>query len=329
MKSIELLKSRFITHAPIRLMHNVSYQCNCACQICNKWKLSQNQKQELDIEKITSMLDDAKKSGMINYIAAGGEPLLREDLPKIIKYAKNKDFITSIVTNGYYLKERYEELAPFTDILVVSIDAHDKRHDEMRGISGLKKKAIEGIKTWKQCKSNITINSVLCKKNYDAVKGLVELASQLEVSILFQLMGRCEGYNETMGLDQKQIHEAFTQIYELKKDGYNIENSYKYLDHIANKKPFICHAPKYMINVEANGDIVSCEDIIYKKWGNVQDTTFKEIFNNPSFKKFGKQVESCNECPVTCVMEGSFLYSLNPFYLTDSAISHRFKQLSK
>jgi radical SAM protein with 4Fe4S-binding SPASM domain len=329
MKTIDLLKSRFITHSPVRLMHDVTYQCNCTCSICNKWKSAPQQKNELKLDAIISMLDDARKAGIINYVAVGGEPLLRADFFEIITYAKKRDFITSIVTNGYYLQERYDELEPYTDSLVVSIDSHDERHDKMRGVNGLKKRAIEGIKTWKQGTTSITINSVLCSYNYDAVEGLVDLSSELGVPILFQLMGRCEGYNENLILDQQQIHDTFLQIIKLKKEGYNIENSYDYLYSIAEKKPFICHAPKYMIHVEANGDIISCIDIIYKKWGNVKDIRFNTIFSSQAFKSYSKQVEHCNECPVTCVVEGSFLYSLNPFYLIDGAVSNRFHILSQ
>jgi MoaA/NifB/PqqE/SkfB family radical SAM enzyme len=197
----------------------------------------------------------------------------------------------------------------------------------MRGINGLKKRAIEGIKTWKQSNIPITINSVLCQSNYDAVKGLAELSKDLEVPILFQLMGRCEGYNEDRILDQNQISDVFSQIVSLKKKGFTIENSYTYLKAIAEKKPFVCHGPKFMIHVEANGDIVSCVDIIYKKWGNVKDTSFQTIFSSQAFKTYVKQVETCNECPVTCVMEGSFFYSLNPLFLFDSMCSHRFSFL--
>ena len=126
MRIINLFKSRFISHSPFRLVHEITYQCNCKCIICERWKKSSNCQNELSTKEIFKMIEEGKKAGIITYVVDGGEPLFRKDLPDILQYAKQLNYITSVVTNGFYLKNRYDEILPFTDSLVVSIDSNDE-----------------------------------------------------------------------------------------------------------------------------------------------------------------------------------------------------------
>lgn len=324
MTPFDLIKSRFLTRAPYRLMHVVTSLCNGRCIMCEQWKKSPEYKNDLSLEDIYRMLEDAKEAGIVIYTAWGGEPLLRKDLHLILKYAKKWNFITSIITNGYYLKERCNELMPYTDSLVVSLDSHDDLHDQMRGVKGMKDRAIEGIKNCKKFKTKITINCVICNLNVDKIEGLVKLSDELSVPINFQPMDVFEGYNEKYELTEEDLKTALSKILTFKKAGYNILNSYQYLQKAFEKKQFCCHAPKCYIPVDANGDIIHCINALDKKWGNVKRDSFKEIFNSKEFKDFLKESEKCNKCNDSCVIEISLAYSLNPFYLIEKIISSRF-----
>lgn len=108
-------KARFL-HSPLRLVHMVTYKCNGRCKICNNWKKINYYNDELSINEIFSMLDDTKKANIKIYTVMGGEPLMKKDLPKIVKYSKKLGFFVNLVTNGYFLKDRYKEIIPFVDI---------------------------------------------------------------------------------------------------------------------------------------------------------------------------------------------------------------------
>jgi MoaA/NifB/PqqE/SkfB family radical SAM enzyme len=323
MRFINLVKSRFF-HSPFRLIHDVTYRCNCKCKICERWKKSSDYKNELTTEEIFEMLNNAKKAGIIMYAAQGGEPLLRKDLPQILQYAKKLNFVTTVITNGFYLKERFYEILPFTDYLFVSIDSNDELHDEMRGLKGLREKAIEGIRLCKNSKTKITINSVICNLNLDKVEGLVELSEELSIPILFQPMGVYKGYNENIKPTQSELKKTFSKIIELKKAGYKVSNSYNYLQYIVRNKSYACHAPKCFTYVKPNGNIESCCFIIDKVWGNVKEKKFKEIFESKEFKEYYKKMENCNKCCVYAVIETSLAYSLHPRYLFENIFTSDF-----
>ena len=237
-----------------------------------------------------------------------------KDLPDILKFAKEQKLMTSVITNGFFLKDRYSEIVPFTDYLMVSIDSNDDLHDKMRGVKGIRERAIEGIKLCKNSRTKILINSVISNLNLDKIDGLLKLSKELGISITFEPMQTNEGYNEQFKLTEEEVKKAFTKIIKSKKAGYRIGNSFEYLNNFVKKKKYTCHAPKVYITVYANGNTGLC---LNKNWGNVKSKSFKEIFTSNEFKKFCKRVEKCNICDVSCVIETSIAYSLNPLFFLD------------
>jgi len=309
-----LLKSRIITKTPLILSHIVTSLCNCKCKTCDIWKKSSEYKNDLSKEEIFKMLEDAREAGFIAYSAWGGEPLLRQDLPEILKHAKEQNLITSMITNGFLLKDRCSEVTPYLDYIIVSIDSNDDLHDKMRGVNGIREKAIEGINICKESKTRVIINSVISKLNLDKIDGLLRLSKELNVSITFEPMQIIKGYNENLKPSEEEIKKAFYKIIQSKKSGFRIGNSYQYLNNFYKQKDYTCHAPKVYITVDAHGNVISCLD---KNWGNIKDKSFKKIFSGSEFKNFCKNAETCHICDVSCVIETSVAYSMNPMFFID------------
>jgi len=320
MKVSDIIKCR-VKKTPFILIHLLTSKCNCKCQMCDLWKNKKDYKNDLSTKEVFSLLEDARKAGIVYYVAMGGEPLMREDLPLILQYAKKLNFFTSVITNGFYLQDRYSEISAFTDILEVSIDSNDSLHDKMRGINGILKKAIEGIEIYKSnnSKTKIIINSVVSKANYNKIYGLLELSKDLDVFINFQPIDLIKGYNDNLILDSKIIQRVFSELIKFKKLGYKISNSFSYLKVFSENRGYVCHGPKSIIVIKPNGDITSCLNYKYynKIWGNIKERTLSEIFSDDNFKKFCKKNEICNECNDICVIEASFLYSLKPIFLLE------------
>jgi len=316
MRFTDILKNRFILRSPLILTHRITSLCNCRCKTCDLWKKSSEYKGDLSKEEIFDMLENAKSAGMVGYAVWGGEPFFRKDLPEILQYAKKLNFITMVTTNGYLLKERYKEISQFTDFLTVSIDSHDDLHDEMRGVKGIQKRAVEGIKLCKDIKI-IVINSVISNLNIEKVDGLLNLSKELGVSHAFEPMDIASEYfepNSQFRLNQDELKLVFSRIMKFKKAGFRIANSTSYLQNFSKQKKYTCHAPKMMVTVSPHGDISFCTS---DYWGNVKNKKFREIFASKEFKIFSKRAEKCNKCDVSCVIELSLLYQLNPFYLFD------------
>lgn len=311
------VKSRFITHTPFAVSHLITSSCNCTCKTCDLWKKSPGRKNDMTKEEIFSMLDDAKKAGVGIYAVWGGEPLMRKDLPEILRHAKKLGLVTALVTNGFFLKDRCAEIVPYIDHLVVSIDSNDSLHDRMRGVKGIRERAIEGIKMCKARKKNVIINCVISRLNLGSIDGLLELSRELGTSITFEPMQVSMDYNVNSGYNTHlkptagETRKVFSRIIEAKKSGYRVGNSFGYLKNFSVEKKYVCHAPKVLITVDAGGNAFSC---MGQKWGSIKSRRFKDIFRSAEYADFCKKAEKCSVCDISCVVETSIGYSMNPLF---------------
>ena len=107
--------------------YHLLYACNMSCGFCfatflDARKLGRGLKREQALEVVDRLCHAG--FGKINF--AGGEPTLAPHLPDLIRAARFHGLTTSIVTNGSRLTEKWlDELAPYLDIIALSIDSVD------------------------------------------------------------------------------------------------------------------------------------------------------------------------------------------------------------
>lgn len=321
MKTLNILRSRFFSHTPLVLTHNVTYLCNCKCKTCDLWKKSEQYSNDLAKEQVFQLLDDARDAGMVAYVAWGGEPLMRRDLPELLERAKRNGLHTTVITNGYLLESRCEEIAPHVDLFIVSLDAADGcLHDEMRGLRGIWEKALAGIRKCRALNKKVMINSVISNLNPGRAEGLIRLAKELGVPIAFEPLNVYPGYNEHLRPDAGAVKAEFSAIAAQKRSGVAIVNSRQYLDMIASsycaRRGYVCQAPRVFIEVQPDGTIGKCTG---GQWGNVKDVKLKGLFTGKEYVEFCQAAEKCDRCVVSCVIESSLAYSLDPLFLLEKA----------
>ncbi len=91
---------------------------------------------------------------------------------------------------------------------------------------------------------------------------------------------------------------AYAQVQALKERGYPIINSNTFLARMQHL-PLVyhCHWPKFIVPIEANGDVVDC-----MHWGrapvdNVRNRPLREILRNPRLRQLaGPAGEACHQC---------------------------------
>jgi MoaA/NifB/PqqE/SkfB family radical SAM enzyme len=110
-------KGNFIAPPPTALNIFPTFRCNLKCIQCGQWgesgvfsskQLSLSQ-DELDTAQWCSFIDQVAQFRPYLYFN-GGEPLMREDLPDILKAAAARNLLTSFVSNCTLLEEKAEEL---------------------------------------------------------------------------------------------------------------------------------------------------------------------------------------------------------------------------
>jgi len=297
-----------VKRRPYVLSHGITVQCNLRCRFCEYWA---NPAKEMSTPEIFRMLDDARSFGIGVYNAWTAEPLLRPDLPDILRYAKRLGLITSLVTNGKLLASRISDLEDL-DYLSVSVDGIDC-YQELRGMDI--KPVLDGIKAAKADGHQILMNCVISQKNLQELDNLVRLAEELGVYISFEPINESpqiakEVWDELGIKDVPRYEMAVQSLIEQKRAGAPIINSETYLKMIKSLQPsFRCHAGGIILHVASDGTIQNC-----RSWkeplGNVSQG-ISQVWSS-SREKRKKMVEDCSGCLFFGYAENSLLYDMVP-----------------
>ena len=297
-----------IRRRPYVLSHGITARCNLQCRFCEYWE---NPGKEMSTPEIFRMLEDARSFGIGAYNAWTAEPLMREDLPDILRHAKRLGLITSLITNGKLLAGRVHLLCDL-DYLSVSVDGIDS-YKELRGID--LEDVLGGIRAARTASHEILMNCVISGKNVHELEDLVNLAEELGVRISF------EPINESLGIAKEvwdelgirnlpKYQKAIDRLVELKKSDAPIINSITYLKMIRSLKPeFRCHASDIILHVTADGTIECCRSQ-KAALGRVSDGLSNVWKASEETRK--KIAGECEGCLFFGYVENSLLYDMVP-----------------
>lgn len=298
-----------IRKRPFVLSHGINSTCNMQCSFCDYWR---EEKQEMTVEEIFSMLDDAKDFGIGVYNAWTVEPLMRSELPEILEHAHSLGLTTSLVTNGLLLKKRLPELTDL-DYLSVSVDGIETYRD-VRGVDF--SRILPGIeRAVSTFEKPVLLNCVISNKNIHELRDLVLLADNLGAMISFEPMYEFTSIEgnvwEEIGVrDKSQHNKAVEGLIRMKEEGYPIINSKTYLRMVRDMQPaWKCHAPDILIGVSQEGMVYTCR-VHREPLADIRDG-FEKVWNQCG-KKMHETASSCEGCLFFGYAENSMMYSFNP-----------------
>jgi MoaA/NifB/PqqE/SkfB family radical SAM enzyme len=167
----------------------VTLRCNDTCEFCSCWRDNPpplpgepaKEEKELGLAGLEPLLRRLRREGIKTLNITGGEPLLRQDLPAILKLAKELGFQRTLTTNGILYPERAEALKGLSEQLFFSLDhPYAEGHDQSRGTVCFEK-VLAGIKIARQLGERVLINYTLTRDNVRFLPEMVELAERLGV----------------------------------------------------------------------------------------------------------------------------------------------------
>ena len=320
--AFSLLKSRLLTHRPFFLAHAVTYACNSKCRTCTYWQMSSRKKEDLSTHAVFRLLDEAYDFGMRGYYLFGGEPTIREDIGRIVDYAKHKGFLTTMNTNASLLAAK-AELLQNVDFVFVSLDYFNKFHDFIRGRRGSFDEVIRGIERIKKAgNTRVVLVTTISALNFAAIKPMAELARDLHVGISYNSVeptvrssfeeGRSVSPVEDYGLTRPQLQSFYDSLLKLKKEGYPLMETEYVLKHFAEGRSWKCWFPKMFVYVSADKKIFSCT---YDHTYDLNFGSFADYFSSTLYRNQVAKAEKCNVCVRTCVRGYTYTYELNPLHL--------------
>ena len=316
---LSMLKSRLSIHRPFFLAHAITYGCNSRCKTCTYWQMSNRKKDDLSTEGVFSLLDEAYDFGMRGYYLFGGEPIVRNDIGKVVDYAKDKGFLTTMNTNASLLAAKAESLRNL-DFIFVSLDYFNEYHDLIRGRRGSFDEVIKGIQRIRDVgDTRVTLVTTISTLNLDAIEPMAKLARDLQVGISYNSVeptvqssfeeGRTELPVRDLGLNKMQLQAFYDSLMRLKQEGYPLMETEYVLKHFVNGKRWTCQFPKMFVYVSADKKIFSCT---YDHTYDLKRGSFEDYFSSRLYRDHVAMAEKCNACVRTCVRGYSYTYDLKP-----------------
>ncbi|HZW55748.1 MAG TPA: PTO1314 family radical SAM protein [Nitrososphaerales archaeon] len=309
---------------PLIAGHKLLYKCNLECGMCPFWR--RPDEELLTLKEEIKIMDSLAKAGVLIYGFEGGEPLLRRDLPQILAESHER-FYTSLVTNGWLLKERIREIGEHLEYLFVSLDGIGSLHDELRGIKGSFDRATNGIKAARDYGTRVAINSTITRQNIHQVEEMIHLAENLSVGINFQPAYDYSTADKLSPYGEKLL-SILLKLLELKKSGAPIVNSREYLSTIIESwyhgVPWRCK-PWLTINIDPQGRIVlPCYTLQEYNRDNDKSGHAHHAWDTDIVKLWGsydwEQYESCNKCALSCYLEPSLFSWAKPSMVKDRIV---------
>ncbi len=300
---------------PVIAGHKLLYTCNLRCHMCPFWR--RPDETLLTVEQERMILDTLAELGVSFMGFEGGEPFIRKDLPEILRLSHDR-FFTSVVTNGWMLKDRINEVKDYIDYLFVSIDGVGETHDNLRGMKGSFERARMGI----EAASSIiptALSTTITSENTDQVDKVVDFAKQVGVSVSFQV---AYDYStaEKMSPSGPALKSAVLKLLELKKSGEPIIESRDYFEAVLNSwydgigwecKPWLT------LNIDPRGRLVLPCYVLGEYTGTqrVWEIDLKKVWNSVDWEKY----RTCNKCALSCYLEPS-LFSWGNFGMVKERI---------
>ncbi len=304
----QVVNARFRRGHPLYLVHALTARCNARCGFCAWNPDFYDAKAQLSTQAIKQLYSDARRAGFIGLSIWGGEPLLHPDFGEIVRHAHEIGLISHIVTNGFLLERKMDDVVEHVDRVCISLDHPSSLHDEIRGIKGLFDKIVASTRELRRRApgKQIVYICTLLARNADpkTLCAMAELMAELGV------LGVFNGFREEAATDdpgaklsrwapsREQEAEAWRTLSDLKRRGFPILDSHTYMDMMRQGPPvYRCHWPKFMLPIEANGDVVDCMHWGTRPIGNVKATPFAELLESPRLAELAGPVgEGCHKC---------------------------------
>jgi len=210
-------------YRPYTLIAELTHRCPLRCPYCSNPMDSVCSDTELDTETWFRVFDEADALGVVQVNLTGGEPLLREDLDRLVERAAERELYTNLITSGIPLtfeRLRRLKICGLNSVQVSMQGAREAAADSMAGGSFFSRK-LEVMRWVKSLGLPLTMNAVLHRDNLDEIEDVIRLgervgADRLELANV-QYLGWALHNRTALLPTREQIDRARTVATEAKR----------------------------------------------------------------------------------------------------------------
>jgi radical SAM protein with 4Fe4S-binding SPASM domain len=280
---------------PPKITISITNSCNLQCRWCYGDCGKSIAKSELNTREWLQFIDYLVAHDFIRAYIEGGEPFLRPDFMKILKYCCRK-LMTVVRTNGTLITEEVAKELKSIGIgrmLVDIMGACAETHEELTGVEGSFERSCDAVRQLAVVGIKTDVLIILNRKNAREIQKCVDLAHSLGAQRLGVLrlypLGRAKRAWADLALS---LAEQMSAISKLRvPDGFQIMQSWHPNDR---------NCCWQGATVNAYGDSIGCTYLReYVNFGNIRTTPFLDTWhNNELYRSLreGTVEKSCASC---------------------------------
>ena len=299
------------TTPPRWLLAELSYACPLQCPYCSNPLDYAKYPSELSTEDWKRVLTEARKMGAVQLGFSGGEPLTRQDLPELVKHARELGYYSNLITSGYGLTE--EKIVQLKeaglDHIQVSIQASTQElNDHLAGTASYAHKK-EVAHLVKKHGYPMVLCVVIHRENIHQMRQILEMAEELEADYLelanTQYYGWAHANRDLLLPTREQFEEAekIAQAYKEKVVGKM--KIYYVIPDFYEDRPKACMNGwgTTFLTIAPDGVALPCHsarELPGLDCPNVKDYSIEQIWNDSKafnfFRGYDWMKEPCRSC---------------------------------
>jgi MoaA/NifB/PqqE/SkfB family radical SAM enzyme len=330
-ESVQAERTALATRPPVCLYLEVTNRCNLLCTTCPRTYEELEPPADMSWELFTSIVDQSPN--LARAVLHGvGEPMLVENLPRMVRYLKDRGVYVLFNTNGTVLNERNGRalIAAELDELRVSLDASNRKSfKEIRGKDYFRR-IVRNVRAFcdlqereRHTKPQVSAWLTGLKETVEELPAFVKLAAEMGVKevylqrlvffnqssigkarpdqALFERMTREEaGYLKQAEDLALSLGITFSASGAASEPGLSLKKT-------DEGSPWsICRRPWSLMYFTANGRALPCciapfsqHGYEHYTLGDATQQTLREIWNGPAYREFRTALLS-NKPPKTC-----------------------------
>jgi MoaA/NifB/PqqE/SkfB family radical SAM enzyme len=168
--------------SPFQVTLSLTNRCNFRCDYCH---IPMQRIDEMPTARWLAAIDALRAAGMGRASIIGGEPLLREDAPEILRHLKRAGVHVSMNTNGWFVPERIAELDGL-DLACITLDGPEAVHDRQRR-DGSYARVLRAIECLRARGVGVVTMTVVTAAGIDHVDHVLDVARAHGIPAYFQL----------------------------------------------------------------------------------------------------------------------------------------------
>ena len=166
---------------PLALLAEITHRCSLHCLYCSNPLELARRENELPTEVWLRLFDVAAGLGVLQLHLSGGEPLLRRDLPAMVRRATELELYANLITSGVGLTRGRAAALRDAGLRAVQLSLQAADPEESQKIAGgdFWEQKMAAARHVREAGLSLSMNFVLHSRNLNQVGRLLELAQVL------------------------------------------------------------------------------------------------------------------------------------------------------